>query len=181
MQTDVLTAKRTPFSLDDDHSYALWRARKLAIAGMPEAIAIQDPGELDAKERQALLRSSEKRNFALFHVCRPPVDIETSLRAFGRRLGLLDLDQNLCAEDSGITAFVASEGLDGLPALPDIALIGIGMWFRGPGWSWVWPGQVVASADVGSTKWSLPNLVGVPLTLAFFLGGGALIVRRTAS
>ena len=94
MQTHVLTAERTPFSLDDDHSYALWRARKLAVTGMPDAIVIQDPGELDAKERQALLRSAEKRNFTLFHVRRPPEDIETSLRAFGRRLGLLDLDQN---------------------------------------------------------------------------------------
>jgi len=59
-------------------------------------------------------------------------------------------------------------------------LIAIGMWFRGPGWSWVWPGQVGTAADVAPALRNLPNLVGVPLLLAFFVGGGAWIVRRTA-
>jgi hypothetical protein len=59
-------------------------------------------------------------------------------------------------------------------------LIAIGLWFRGPGWSWVWPGEDAASAAVGTASRSLPNIVGVPLVIAFFFGGGALIVRRTA-
>ncbi|MGB5255503.1 MAG: TauD/TfdA family dioxygenase [Sedimenticolaceae bacterium] len=118
MQTHVVTAERTPFSLDDDHNYAPWRARKLALAGMPEAIVIQDPGELDARECQALMRSAAARNFALFRVRRPAMDIETSLRAFGRRLGLLDLDQNLCAEDSGISAITVKQTNTDKPYIP---------------------------------------------------------------
>jgi alpha-ketoglutarate-dependent taurine dioxygenase len=86
--------------------------------GMPKAIAIQDPAELDAAERQALLRSAAARNFALFRVRRPAMDIEASLRAFGRRLGLLDLDQNLCAEDSGITAITVKQTDTDKPYIP---------------------------------------------------------------
>jgi hypothetical protein len=57
-------------------------------------------------------------------------------------------------------------------------LIAIGLWFRGPGWAWVWPGATgVHSQPTGASR-SLPNLVGVPLVLAFFGGGGMLIVRR---
>jgi hypothetical protein len=38
----------------------------------------------------------------------------------------------------------------------------------------------VAGASAGAAR-NVPNLVGVPLLLAFFVGGGAWIVRRTAS
>jgi hypothetical protein len=58
-------------------------------------------------------------------------------------------------------------------------LIAIGMWFRGPGWAWVWPGADPAPGVV-ARAWSLPNAVGAPLVLGYFLGGGAWIVRRTA-
>ncbi len=61
------------------------------------------------------------------------------------------------------------------------ALIAIGMWFRGPGWTWVWPGQTAVLAESAGAARNVPNLVGVPLLLAFFVGGGAWIVRRTAS
>ena len=61
-------------------------------------------------------------------------------------------------------------------------LIAIGMWFRGPGWSWVWPGQAALSAGAaGASLRNLPNFVGVPMLLAFFVGGGAWIARRTAA
>ncbi len=58
-------------------------------------------------------------------------------------------------------------------------LIAIGMWFRGPGWSWVWPGTEATHAGPAAAARSLPNVVGVPLVLAFFVGGGAWIARRT--
>jgi hypothetical protein len=60
------------------------------------------------------------------------------------------------------------------------ALIAIGFWFRGPGWAWVWPWSGAAHAGTVGAARSLPNLVGVPLVLAFFIGGGRWIVRRTA-
>ena len=94
----------SPFSLDDSDGYRAWRAQKLAPQGMPDAVAVDNPGELSETERQALLQTSQTRNFALFRVASPPQDVDRALRAFGRHIGLLDIDQNLCAEDSGVTA-----------------------------------------------------------------------------
>jgi hypothetical protein len=60
-------------------------------------------------------------------------------------------------------------------------LIAVGLWFRGPGWAWQWPGAGGAfDAPVAPTR-SLPNAVGVPLVVAYFAGGAAWIVRRTAA
>jgi len=61
------------------------------------------------------------------------------------------------------------------------ALIAIGLWFRGPGWSWVWPWAPAAQSHALAPSRSLPNWVGVPLVLAYFAAGGAWIVRRTAA
>lgn len=104
MNPQTADRSHSPFALDDDASYAAWRARKLAAAGMPQAVSVDDPGNLSDSEREALLQSCHARNFAVFRVRSGPADIEQALRAFGRRIGLLELDQNLCAEDSGITA-----------------------------------------------------------------------------
>ena len=94
----------SPYSPDNPGAYAAWRARKLADAVPPRAMPIADIGDVSARERQQLLRQCATRNFALFRAATPPGDTEAALQAFGRRMGLLDLDQNLCAEDSGVTA-----------------------------------------------------------------------------
>lgn len=60
-------------------------------------------------------------------------------------------------------------------------LIAIGLWFRGPGWSWTWPGRGGPVAEVVEPVRVLPVWLGGPLVLAYFLGGGAWIVRRTAA
>ena len=110
MRTEPLTtpesriAPGSPFSLDDRENYAAWRADKLSAIGMPDILVIENPAELDEAERHALLHACQTRNFAVFRAAAPPKDIEKALRVFGRRIGLLDLDQNLCAEDSGVTA-----------------------------------------------------------------------------
>jgi alpha-ketoglutarate-dependent taurine dioxygenase len=104
MNSPAADLTRSPFDLGDATAYAAWRARKLAQTAAPEPVMIDDPANLSRGERQALLVSGQARNFALFRVRRQPPDTEQALRAFGRHLGLLDLDQNLCAEDSGVTA-----------------------------------------------------------------------------
>ena len=93
----------SPFLLDNRESYAAWRNAKLSSGGIPELIEIEDPGNLRETELQALLKTARRCNFALFNVTSPPADMAGALRAFGHRLGLLDLDQNLCAEDSGVS------------------------------------------------------------------------------
>jgi len=60
-------------------------------------------------------------------------------------------------------------------------LIAVGLWFRGPGWAWVWPFRPASSAASVEPLRSVPNLVGIPVVLAYFGLGGAWIVRRTAA
>jgi hypothetical protein len=60
-------------------------------------------------------------------------------------------------------------------------LIVIGSWFRGPGWLWVWPWDPVATGSQTDAVRSIPNAIGVPLVVAYFVGGGWLIARWTRS
>lgn len=94
----------SPFNLEDGAAYSAWRARKLAVPTDLSPIDIGDVAELTNAEREALLQSCQQRNFALFRTQPSQPDTQTALQAFGRQMGLLDLDQNLCAEDSGVTA-----------------------------------------------------------------------------
>ncbi len=100
----AIPADSSPFALDDDDAYQQWREQKLAATGLPAVVEIQDPGDLQDFEQQTLLSTCERRNFAFFRIKQPLSQTESALRALGRRFGLLDLDQNLCAEDSGLTA-----------------------------------------------------------------------------
>jgi hypothetical protein len=97
-------AAGSPFSLADDRAYERWRATKLDVDPQPRIIEIDDLSRISDAEYAKLLTDCGTRNFAVFRVTRCPDDPENALQAFGRRLGLIDLDQNLCAEDSGLTA-----------------------------------------------------------------------------
>ncbi len=86
-------------------------------------------------------------------------------------------------EDAGVYAFrrrrlavpVFLAGVAGW-----FALIAVGLWFRGPGWTWVWPGADVPAGSAAEAARSLPAAIGIPLVLATLAGGGWWIVRRTA-
>lgn len=104
MMPDSALLPPSPFALDNEAGYAAWRAHKLAAPARPALLPIASLGDLRANERDALLRSCRAHNFAVFRSETPPAEVEPALRAFGRHIGLLDLDQNLCAEDSGVTA-----------------------------------------------------------------------------
>lgn len=104
MLSAVIDADDSPFSLSSETAYRQWRAGKLAAGAQQSAVTIAHPGELTADERRQLLSCVEAHNFALFRVTDSVDDIEAALGAFGRGLGLLGIDQNLCAEDSGVTA-----------------------------------------------------------------------------
>ncbi|MCB9464672.1 MAG: hypothetical protein H6682_13355 [Candidatus Eisenbacteria bacterium] len=56
-------------------------------------------------------------------------------------------------------------------------LILVGLVFRGPGWAWVWPWTHGPVHPATEASGSLPNVVGVPLLLAYFVGGGYLLLR----
>jgi alpha-ketoglutarate-dependent taurine dioxygenase len=102
--TPQVLPAQSPFDLDAHEAYLAWRAAKLAHRELPAFTEIDRLGQLTEEERRSLLATCRERNFAPFRVREAGPDIDLSLRAFGRRIGLLDLDQNLCAEDSGVTA-----------------------------------------------------------------------------
>lgn len=102
----IRNERPSPFDLGQPGLYEHWRERKLAQRGMPPPIEIGRLDALTGAERRSLLAAVSDRNFALFRhaaALKGPA-LEDALRAMGRQLGLLELDQNLCAEDSGLTA-----------------------------------------------------------------------------
>jgi hypothetical protein len=60
-------------------------------------------------------------------------------------------------------------------------LMVIGLGFRGPGWVWTWPWSPAATPEAAAAARSLPNWIGVPLVLAYFVVGARWIARRTAA
>lgn len=58
------------------------------------------------------------------------------------------------------------------------ALIAVGLWFRGPGWGWTWPGAAPPSAPAAEAVRSLPAVLGIPAVAAYFGLGGWWIARR---
>jgi hypothetical protein len=100
---------QSPFSLTDDAAYSAWRERKLANTYPSAPVAVADPGELADDEYSELLKRCAINNFALFRVDNEIGDIELALKQLGGRLGLLGIDQNLCAEDSGVTAITVKQ------------------------------------------------------------------------
>lgn len=91
----------------NDLSYSGWRDSRLST--LPQSadalrIDIVNPAHLAKHEVDALLASCRQHNFALFRLLSPPKRPERALIALGQQLGLKRLDQNLCAEYSGLTA-----------------------------------------------------------------------------
>jgi hypothetical protein len=60
------------------------------------------------------------------------------------------------------------------------ALIAVGLWFRGPGWAWDPPGRAPGAVEASGAR-SLPNVLGVPLALAYFGGLSWWITRKAAA
>jgi hypothetical protein len=99
-----------PLRLDDERSYADWRARKLAHAAPDAAsvtVDVADPRKLTRGERQALLRCIARCNLALYRS--PVVDEDKDLpRALGAQLGLQRLDANWLADEDGVSSIQVS-------------------------------------------------------------------------
>jgi hypothetical protein len=118
MQTAASLAAPSPFDLENDRAYQAWRARKLAQRAQGEPIKLGHPGRLSDIERRRILVECAARNFAIFRVATRVGEPQTALQAFGRRLGLLDLDQNLCAEETGVTAITVKRTATDKPYIP---------------------------------------------------------------
>lgn len=109
-----LTAGGNPFALDDEHAYAAWREQKLSSC--PESldeliVEVVNPFALTVTERAALLQACARTNMAIY-VTKAPLNDEVPdtarISGIGHQFGLFRLDQNLYAENDGISALQVS-------------------------------------------------------------------------
>lgn len=112
--------KTSPFKLDQPDSYQRWRNLKLATASMPlDELVVEvgnaaRPTDAEVARIRAVCR---RTNWALIRVTEHETVGEEALKALGTRLGLVHIDRNLGAEDSGVTALTTKEQT-GTPYIP---------------------------------------------------------------
>ncbi|MFK5915139.1 MAG: TauD/TfdA family dioxygenase [Woeseiaceae bacterium] len=117
MNSNVLNSDTiaTPFHLDDNDLYEVWRDNKLK--NYPKNISdliveINDPRTLSIAEHQALLQVCRKSNMVIYaSKTGSNADPEIAL-SMGRHFSVQNLDKNWLADESGLTSLtVAKEGI----------------------------------------------------------------------
>jgi len=97
----------SPFSLENDAGYRLWRARKLD--GYPTQVGqivveINDPRRLKETEYRAMLASCRKTNMVVY-AGKTGSDSDKAIpRLLGARFGLTRLDSNLLSDGDGFSS-----------------------------------------------------------------------------
>lgn len=103
----------SPYHLDSQADYLLWREAKLAdypINSEQLMVDIADPAALTAAEKSALLGHLRKANMVLYRIS-GGVGNKEAIRLMGLQLGLQQLDGNLCSDEDKITSLrVVSTG-----------------------------------------------------------------------
>lgn len=102
----------SPFDPDAGEAYVAWREHKLANwpADAGELMTeISDGRAPQASEIQAIRALLARTNVAFYRLKSPLPGDKAMIRALGRRLGLERLDDNLCADDDGITSLTVVE------------------------------------------------------------------------
>jgi len=96
----------SPFDLDDDPAYAGWRERKLDTAPRrieDVVVTLDDPRQLAANEREALLRGCAVANMAIY-IGRTGGDPDKEIpRRLGAQLGMTSLDSHWLTDDDAIS------------------------------------------------------------------------------
>ena len=103
----------SPFALDQFEAYAAWRDARLAAAPtrLEELLVeIDDPRQMRAAEREAVLARVRRANMAIYASnCAGQADSEIP-RRLGAQLGLHTLDKHYLADDDGISALTVASG-----------------------------------------------------------------------
>ena len=95
-----------PFDLADSASYRVWRERKLDAAPRrieDIVVALDDPRELSAGERDALLDRCATANMAIYASNTVGNADKEIPRGLGRQLGLVHLDSHWLTDDDAIS------------------------------------------------------------------------------
>jgi hypothetical protein len=103
----------SPFSLDNEAAYRRWRDAKLsAYPGTTDALVVEirDPSNLTAAETQAMLGICRKTNMVLYASRQGGREDKAMARALGEQFGLRRLDNNMLADDDGITSLQVVAG-----------------------------------------------------------------------
>jgi len=101
------TAPSSHFDLANVAAYRAWRARKLsAYPRRCDAlrVSVADAFNLTSHEREAILQRLGKTNLAIYQLPAPAAADKRLVRELGRQFGLENLDNNLCADEDGITS-----------------------------------------------------------------------------
>ena len=103
---------RSPFNVDDDATYRLWRDAKLAR--YPQRVddlivEVADPRQLTPTEHAAILDRCRRTNMAIYASAHSEADKDLP-RRMGEQFGLTKLDHNFLADEDAIsTLTVATE------------------------------------------------------------------------
>ena len=106
-------AGASPFSLEEKETYRCWREQKLhAYPETAESLVVEigDPRALTEAEAGAILRVCRKTNMAIYASQAGGLEDKTIPRALGERFGLQRLDNNMLADDDGITSLQVVPG-----------------------------------------------------------------------
>jgi alpha-ketoglutarate-dependent taurine dioxygenase len=103
----------TPFDLDNETDYTIWRERKLL--GYPTRIEeliveINDPRHLSGAEYEAIHERCCKTNMAIYASPAGSNPDKAIPRLLGEQFGLTELDYNMGADDDGVTSLQVVEG-----------------------------------------------------------------------
>ncbi len=102
----------SPFNLDTDEGYCVWREHKLASAlssTVASVLELDDATCLSDAERKALISRLASTNVVIYQLRDSADHGKQCIRLLGRQLGLEQLDNNLCADDDGITSIKVVE------------------------------------------------------------------------
>lgn len=112
-EAGVQPGNGNPFDLNDESSYASWRASKLAHAAKPvDFIQILDPARLDVAERRAILEACHANNMAFYRapaLAGNAVDSRKAVASMIKALGLHRFEDHRSAEDDGVVAIEVSD------------------------------------------------------------------------
>jgi alpha-ketoglutarate-dependent taurine dioxygenase len=101
------TPAGSAFDLENDAAWQHWRAAKLA--SRPASLAqmrvhLEDPCNPTAQELESLTTTARLHNWVLFDTDPAAMADERCLKQLCERIGLVHLDRNLRADDSGISS-----------------------------------------------------------------------------
>ena len=102
----------SPFSLDNHDGYRRWRDWKLSdAADSIEALVVEisDPFQLSTSEREAILDRLKRFNMAVYACLSGDGRDKNAIRAIGSTFGLVNLDDNMGADDDAVTSLTVQE------------------------------------------------------------------------